>query len=151
MINFFSSGGIDSIPDHSMGSTFRDRTAEFYSLSQTLKKIGAIPSVNQDEDDPASSSKRSPPGSSRSEFNKKASRIGLRIHETSQKIARLAKCTVLNQDLFSSSSYLICRWNHMISFWIWLEDEKKLEKCSVFDPDSGIRLCDFDSCLVEKA
>ncbi|KFK25009.1 hypothetical protein AALP_AA8G054800 [Arabis alpina] len=74
-----------------MGSTFRDRTAEFYSLSQTLKKIGAIPSVNQTEDDPTTSSKRSPPVTSRSEFNTKASRIGLRIHETSQKISRLAK------------------------------------------------------------
>ena len=76
-----------------MGSAFRDRTAEFRSLSQTLKKIGAaIPSVHQAESDPTSS-KRSSPGSSRSEFNKKASQIGLRIHETSQKTARLAKCT----------------------------------------------------------
>ncbi|ESQ40487.1 hypothetical protein EUTSA_v10014023mg [Eutrema salsugineum] len=73
-----------------MGSTFRDRTAEFYSLSQTLKKIGVVPSVHQAEDDPATS-KRSPPGSSRSEFNKKASQIGVRIQETFQKIARLVK------------------------------------------------------------
>ncbi|KAH0887800.1 hypothetical protein HID58_050229 [Brassica napus] len=77
-----------------MGSTFRDRTAEFHSLSQTLKKIGAaIPSVHQAESDPTSSKRSSPPGSSRSEFNKKASQIGLRIHETSQKTARLSKCT----------------------------------------------------------
>ncbi|KAF2581942.1 hypothetical protein F2Q68_00000157 [Brassica cretica] len=61
-----------------MGSTFRDRTAEFHSLSQTLKKIGAaIPSVLQAESDPTSSKRSSPPGSSRSEFNKKASQIGL--------------------------------------------------------------------------
>ncbi|KAF2612469.1 hypothetical protein F2Q70_00007138 [Brassica cretica] len=78
-----------------MGSTFRDRTAEFHSLSQTLKKIGAaIPSVLQAESDPTSSKRSSPPGSSRSEFNKKASQIGLRIHETSQKTARLSKCLV---------------------------------------------------------
>uniref|UniRef100_A0A1J3JT87 Syntaxin-31 n=1 Tax=Noccaea caerulescens TaxID=107243 RepID=A0A1J3JT87_NOCCA len=73
-----------------MGSAFRDRTAEFHSVSQTLKKIGANPSINQNEDDPASS-KRSPPESSGSEFNKKATRIKLHIQETSQKIARLAK------------------------------------------------------------
>ncbi|KAH7548395.1 hypothetical protein JRO89_XS14G0113900 [Xanthoceras sorbifolium] len=69
---------------------FRDRTAEFRSLSQTLKKIGGIPSVNQAEN--ASTSSKSPHlVSSGSEFNKKASRIGSGIHETSQKIARLAK------------------------------------------------------------
>uniref|UniRef100_A0A1J3D6L8 Syntaxin-31 n=1 Tax=Noccaea caerulescens TaxID=107243 RepID=A0A1J3D6L8_NOCCA len=73
-----------------MGSAFRDRTAEFHSVSQTLKKIGANPSINQNEDDPAYS-KRSPPESSGSEFNKKATRIKLHIQETSQKIARLAK------------------------------------------------------------
>ncbi|XP_010543743.1 PREDICTED: syntaxin-31 isoform X2 [Tarenaya hassleriana] len=70
-----------------MASTCRDRTAEFRSLSQTLKKIGAVSTAHQTEHDPASSKH----GSSRSEFNRKASRIGLGIHETSQKIARLAK------------------------------------------------------------
>ncbi|CAH2073968.1 unnamed protein product [Thlaspi arvense] len=92
-----------------MGSTFRDRTAEFHSLSQTLKKIGAIPSVHQVEDDLATS-KRSPPGSSKSEFNKKASMIGLRIHETSQKIARLAKCTV--RSIVAVFLSIVFRWNH---------------------------------------
>ncbi|VVB13368.1 unnamed protein product [Arabis nemorensis] len=101
-----------------MGSTFRDRTSEFYSLSQTLKKIGAIPSVNQNEDDPATS-KRSPPVTSRSEFNTKASWIGLRIHETSQKIARLAKLTFLNQIFLEARNdaqkmeYVTCWGSHL--------------------------------------
>lgn len=73
-----------------MASTYRDRTSEFRSLSETLKKIGGIRAVNQSENDPASS-KPSAPVSSRSEFNKKASRIGLGIHETSLKISRLAQ------------------------------------------------------------
>lgn len=73
-----------------MASPYRDRTAEFRSLSQTLKKIGGITAVNQPENSP-SPSKPSPTAFSRSEFNKKASRIGLGIHETSQKISRLAQ------------------------------------------------------------
>lgn len=73
-----------------MASTYRDRTSEFRSLSETLKKIGGIRAVNQAENDPAPS-KPFAPASSRSEFNKKASRIGLGIHETSLKIARLAQ------------------------------------------------------------
>ncbi|TXG50154.1 hypothetical protein EZV62_026029 [Acer yangbiense] len=73
-----------------MASSYRDRTAEFRSLSHTMKKIGGITALDQSENAPTSS--KSPfPVSSRSEFNKKASRIGLGIHETSIKIARLAK------------------------------------------------------------
>ncbi|XP_061343543.1 syntaxin-31 [Gastrolobium bilobum] len=68
-----------------MASTYRDRTSEFRSLSETLKKkIAPGPPPNQPENAPSTSH-------SRSEFNRKASRIGLGIHETSQKIARLAQ------------------------------------------------------------
>ncbi|PSS32545.1 Syntaxin-31 like [Actinidia chinensis var. chinensis] len=67
-------------------SAYRDRTSEFRSLSETLKKIGGAALSNEPQSGP------SPPVTSyRSEFNKKASRIGLGIHETSLKIARLAK------------------------------------------------------------
>nr|GMD52951.1 syntaxin-31 isoform X2 [Ipomoea batatas]GMD57496.1 syntaxin-31 isoform X2 [Ipomoea batatas] len=78
----------------SMTSTgYRDRTSEFLSLSKTLKKIGATPPPNQHQSDAVSSpsQSQSPPNPDRSEFSKKASRIGLRIHQTSQKIDRLAK------------------------------------------------------------
>ncbi|XP_009344607.2 syntaxin-31 [Pyrus x bretschneideri] len=73
-----------------MASTYRDRTSEFRSLSQTLQKIGGIAAVHQAQNSP-SPSKSLAPDSSGSEFNKKASRIGLGIQETSQKIARLAQ------------------------------------------------------------
>ncbi|KDP44805.1 hypothetical protein JCGZ_01305 [Jatropha curcas] len=76
---------------HRMAYTFRDRTAEFRSLTQTLKKIGGITSVNQENDRSPSKPQTLSTLYSRSEFNKKASMIGLAIHETSQKIARLAK------------------------------------------------------------
>ncbi|XP_059628019.1 syntaxin-31 [Cornus florida] len=71
------------------GSTYRDRTLEFRSLSETLKKIGGIAASNGAQTDPATS--KPPPSSYRSEFNKKASLIGLGVHEASLKIARLAK------------------------------------------------------------
>ncbi|GAU25057.1 hypothetical protein TSUD_257510 [Trifolium subterraneum] len=72
-----------------MASTYRDRTSEFRSLTETLKKIGgggggATSPPNQQP----STSQNS---YSRSDFNRKASQIGLGIHETSQKISRLAK------------------------------------------------------------
>ncbi|KAI4339167.1 hypothetical protein MLD38_024136 [Melastoma candidum] len=71
-----------------MGSTCRDRTSEFRSLSQTLRKIGGGSGGSQS----AGALGAAPPeGSTGSEFNRKASRIGLGIHEASQKIARLSK------------------------------------------------------------
>ncbi|CAL1387562.1 unnamed protein product [Linum trigynum] len=77
-----------------MASAYRDRTAEFRSLTETLKKIGGFrPDVAQSQEtDPFLPSKQQASSvSDRSEFNKKASLIGLGVHETSQKIARLAK------------------------------------------------------------
>lgn len=78
-----------------MASPYRDRTAEFRSLSQTLQKLGGgISTVNHNNNHLQNDhvSKSLPSLSSRSEFNKKASLIGSGIHETSQKIGRLAKC-----------------------------------------------------------
>lgn len=75
-------------------SSYRDRTAEFRSLTETLKKIGGISSVDSGGNDPSTARQppeQSPASSARSEFNKKASRIGLGIHEANRKIARLAQ------------------------------------------------------------
>ncbi|KAK4489259.1 hypothetical protein RD792_005056 [Penstemon davidsonii] len=70
--------------------SFRDRTSEFVSLSNTLRRIGGntftLPQ-SQSINDPNSATL------DRSEFNKNASRIGLRIHQTSQKIDRLSNLT----------------------------------------------------------
>ncbi|KAK4436530.1 syntaxin [Sesamum alatum] len=70
-------------------ATFRDRTSEFVSLSNTLRRVGgnALPPPQPQSNDPISVSP------DRSEFNKKASRIGLHIHQTSQKIDRLSSLT----------------------------------------------------------
>ncbi|XP_015081012.1 syntaxin-31 [Solanum pennellii] len=72
--------------------TYRDRTSEFASLSKTLKKIaGTTGSDHESQQNSASSTTKLLPIPDRSEFNKKASRIGLTIHQTFQKIDRLAK------------------------------------------------------------
>ncbi|KAL8470373.1 hypothetical protein ACS0TY_033013 [Phlomoides rotata] len=68
---------------------FRDRTSEFLSLTQTLRRIGgnaATPPQWQSKDLIAVAPDRSI-------FNQKASKIGLRIHQTSQKIDRLSNLT----------------------------------------------------------
>ncbi|KAG6600935.1 Syntaxin-31 [Cucurbita argyrosperma subsp. argyrosperma] len=75
-----------------MASVYRDRTSEFRSLSETLKKIGgATAAVNLAQNEPSVSTPSRTPAILRSEFSKKASRIGLGIQETSQKIVRLAQ------------------------------------------------------------
>ncbi|GMI87248.1 syntaxin of plants 31, T-SNARE SED 5 [Hibiscus trionum] len=76
-----------------MGSPYRDRTAKFRSLSQTLQKLGRVVSAvnNNPQNDHVCKSPPPPLLSSRSEFNSRASLIGSGIHETSQKIVRLAK------------------------------------------------------------
>nr|GEX46758.1 syntaxin-31 isoform X2 [Tanacetum cinerariifolium] len=85
-----------AMASNGISSTFRDRTSEFRSLSNTLKKQHKSSAGDGDGSlDPSSlstvsttSSKSS--SSFRSEFNKKASRIGLGVHETQKKISRLA-------------------------------------------------------------
>ncbi|XP_021769156.1 syntaxin-31-like isoform X1 [Chenopodium quinoa] len=76
-------------------TSYRDRTAEFRSLSETLMKIeGISAAVNSAGIHPTTanqSAEQTPSSSTRSEFNTKASRIGLGIHEASRKIARLSQ------------------------------------------------------------
>lgn len=69
-------------------TSFRDRTFEFQSVAERLRKT--VSSQNG----PSSSSKADEQRSAvtlQSEFNRRASKIGLGIHHTSQKLAKLAK------------------------------------------------------------
>ncbi|GLT80517.1 hypothetical protein SLA2020_519520 [Shorea laevis] len=72
-------------------SSFRDRTQEFHSIAEKVKKsISSVPGQNG----PNRSSKAEEQRSAvalQSEFNRRASKIGLGIHQTSQKLAKLAK------------------------------------------------------------
>uniref|UniRef100_A0A1D1YBD7 Syntaxin-32 n=1 Tax=Anthurium amnicola TaxID=1678845 RepID=A0A1D1YBD7_9ARAE len=68
---------------------FRDRTQEFLSITERLKN-----SLTSAPNAPSSSGTKLDGSRSavsiQSEFNKRASRIGLGIHQTSQKLAKLA-------------------------------------------------------------
>ncbi|CAM8922497.1 unnamed protein product [Rhodiola kirilowii] len=72
-------------------SSYRDRTQEFQNVAERLKK--SIPSSSAAV---SSSSGKKPDGGRlavaiQSEFNKRASKIGYGIHQTSQKLSKLAK------------------------------------------------------------
>lgn len=74
-------------------ASYRDRTSEFQSLTERLKKIQTSAS-SSDSNGLGNNEKTSQSATLvPSDFNKRASRIGLGIHEASQKIARLAKMT----------------------------------------------------------
>ncbi|KAL7166247.1 hypothetical protein ACSBR2_037011 [Camellia fascicularis] len=79
------------MPVKSANLSFRDRTQEFLSVAERLKKSFSSSQNGQ------SSSSSSKPEDQRaaiaiqSEFNKRASKIGFGIHQTSQKLAKLAK------------------------------------------------------------
>ncbi|GAU49511.1 hypothetical protein TSUD_306640, partial [Trifolium subterraneum] len=88
-------------------SSFRDRTHEFHTVAERLKKSLSSSSSSSGPNGPSSSnspypSSSSPSSSSRSEdprsavaiqseFNRRASKIGFGIHQTSQKLSKLAK------------------------------------------------------------
>ncbi|KAL0919727.1 hypothetical protein M5K25_011843 [Dendrobium thyrsiflorum] len=72
-------------------SSYRDRTQDFLNVAETLKKSLSSGPISQSSN---AGSKFEGPKSAvsiQSEFNKRASRIALGIHQTSQKLARLTK------------------------------------------------------------
>ncbi|KAJ0981626.1 hypothetical protein J5N97_009881 [Dioscorea zingiberensis] len=79
-------------------SSYRDRTQEFHAVAERLKKsfssvpdagVGPAASVAGGSGSRFEGTKAV--ASIQSEFNKRASKIGLGIHQTSQKLAKLAK------------------------------------------------------------
>ncbi|XP_057434546.1 syntaxin-32-like [Lotus japonicus] len=76
-------------------SSFRDRTHEFQNIAERLKKSGSGPNGPATTTTATASSSRSEEHRSavamQSEFNKRASKIGYGIHQTSQKLSKLAK------------------------------------------------------------
>ncbi|KAH9320919.1 hypothetical protein KI387_015558, partial [Taxus chinensis] len=74
-------------------SSYRDRTAEFQTVVERLRKSYSSSNFSQanGSTDGASSAGIRSNGSLQSEFNKRASRVGFGIHQTSQKLAKLAK------------------------------------------------------------
>ncbi|XP_061346173.1 syntaxin-32-like [Gastrolobium bilobum] len=74
-------------------SSFRDRTQEFQSIAERLKKSGSGPNGPSSRSNSSSSrfEEQRFAVAIQSEFNKRASKIGYGIHQTSQKLAKLAK------------------------------------------------------------
>jgi syntaxin 5 len=82
-------------------SSRRDRTSEFHAIADRLRKTqashgsGANGSATASNGHHHHESSRllgpEPSGSAQSEFNRRASRIGLSIHQTSQKLSKLTK------------------------------------------------------------
>ncbi|KAI3524555.1 hypothetical protein L1887_03213 [Cichorium endivia] len=90
------------------GSSYRDRTHEFSNIAERLRK--ALPSLNASATSNNGgvgvgggvSTKAEGPRSKvaiQTEFNKRASKIGYGIHQTSQKLAKLAKCELLDSEV----------------------------------------------------
>lgn len=75
--------------------SYRDRTDEFFGIAERLKKsISPATSNVGDGGGRSGGAKREDPRSTvaiQSEFNRRASKIGFGIHQTSQKLAKLAK------------------------------------------------------------
>ncbi|KAJ0248953.1 Syntaxin-32 [Hirschfeldia incana] len=72
-------------------SSYRDRTDEFFGVAETLRRSIAPAAANNA---PYGGGRREDPRSTavmQSEFNRRASVIGLAIHQTSQKLSKLAQ------------------------------------------------------------
>ncbi|EOY30883.1 Syntaxin of plants 32 isoform 1 [Theobroma cacao] len=104
------------MPGKSGQSSYRDRTQEFLSVAETLKK--SFPSSNNaalsnsSSSDGGKTEDRRSAVAVHSEFNKRASKIGFGIHQTSQKLANLAKLRAEELPLiefvfYSSGWYLM--------------------------------------------
>jgi len=100
-------------------ASLRDRTLEFQSIAERLKK-----SFSSVQNGPISSSTSSGSRSEeqrttiamQSEFNRRASKIGFGIHQTSQKLAKLAKRKpILGHLLVSQILHFVLRI-HSISY-----------------------------------
>ncbi|RDX99773.1 Syntaxin-32 [Mucuna pruriens] len=78
-------------------SSFRDRTQEFHSITERLKKSGSGPNGPSSSSSTSSRSEEQRSAiTNQSEFNRRASKIGFGIHQTSQKLAKLAKTSVFD-------------------------------------------------------
>ncbi|XP_031274622.1 syntaxin-32-like [Pistacia vera] len=72
-------------------TSFRDRTQEFQSVAERLRKSVSSGSGPNGTSSSSKSDEQRSSVALQSEFNKKASKIGFGIHQTSQKLSKLAK------------------------------------------------------------
>ncbi|KAE9596188.1 hypothetical protein Lal_00030481 [Lupinus albus] len=114
-----------------MASTYRDRTSEFHSLSLTLKKIVGSTPTSSNQNAPSISL------SQQSDFNRKASRIGFGIYDTSQKIARLAKLakksSMFNDPIMEIQELTILIKNDITALDSALKDLQNIQNIEIVD------------------
>ncbi|KAI3815995.1 hypothetical protein L1987_15679 [Smallanthus sonchifolius] len=121
--------------------TFRDRTSEFRSLLDTLKKFGRTsapnPGGSHQQTDPSTSFNLPASSSHQSNFNKKASRIGLGVHETSKKIARLAnlskKSSIFDDPLKEIQELTALIKNDITALNVAVSDLQTLQNMEIAD------------------
>lgn len=83
------------MPVKSAQSSYRDRTQEFENIAERLKKSISSSNVASTSSGRVNPDPTRSAVSNQSEFNKRASKIGFGIHQTSQKLSKLAKCEFL--------------------------------------------------------
>ncbi|TXG62076.1 hypothetical protein EZV62_013439 [Acer yangbiense] len=72
-------------------TSFRDRTQEFQSVVERLRKSHSSGSGQNGQSSSSKSDEQRSAVALQSEFNRRASKIGFGIHQTSQKLSKLAK------------------------------------------------------------
>lgn len=80
------------MPVKTAQTSLRDRTQEFHTVAERLRKSLSSRSGSNGQTSSSKSDERRTAVSLQSEFNKRASKIGFGIHHTSQKLSKLAKC-----------------------------------------------------------
>ena len=95
LLEFFKVGrgkylGLLKMPVKLQQSSFRDRTPEFLNVAERLKKL--FSSTQNGANSASKAEEQRFAVAMQSEFNKRASKIGFGIHQTSQKLSKLAKC-----------------------------------------------------------
>ncbi|KAK8707230.1 hypothetical protein V6N13_058291 [Hibiscus sabdariffa] len=82
----------DNMPVKVAQSSFRDRTQEFQSVAERLKKsFSSGPGQNGASSSLSRAEEQRSVVAHQSEFNRRASKVGFGIHQTSQKLSKLAK------------------------------------------------------------
>lgn len=80
------------MPVKAAQTSFRDRTYEFQSIAERLNKSSSSGSGQNGQPSSSKSEEQRSAIAMQSEFNRRASKIGYGIHQTSQKLTKLAKC-----------------------------------------------------------
>lgn len=101
------------MPFKTGNASIRDRTHEFLGIAERVKKSYSGPSSS-------GSKPEVPPRSAvamQSDFNRRASKIGYGIHQTSQKLSKLAKCEYDSLVFYCFYFWVTCGSRRDIPNW----------------------------------